>query len=102
MNGEGIEHAVAPCVATVTVDRCSAAGDVDNAEVIGQAVIVNIPGGSDSRIDVGCLNVGAAGAIQKLNNIVLPRGCRWCGLRIREDAGVDGLAGIEMRMTAGV
>ena len=95
-NGEGIEHGIGPCIATVTVDRYDAAGDVDNAEIIGQRVIVHIPGGPDVRFDGESLHMSTAGAIQQLNNIVLPGGCRWCCLWIRKNAAVDGFAGIEM------
>jgi len=35
INGESIEHDVGPRVATITVYRYFAAGDVHNAEVIG-------------------------------------------------------------------
>ena len=101
-NDESIEHSVGPRVTTVTVYRYPAAGDVHNAEVIGFGVIVHVPGGFDGRIDGAAVRAGAAGAIEKLNHIVLPGGGRRCGLWIREDAAVNGPAGIEMRMSTGV
>ena len=72
INGESIEYSVCPRVATITVYRYSAAGDVHNAEIIGFGVIVHIPGDFDGRIDGVGGRACAAGAIEKLHNIVLP------------------------------
>jgi len=102
INGEGIEHTIGPSVATVTVYRHGAAGDVHNTEVIRFGVIVNVPGDFYVRIDGPCIGAGAAGTVEELDNIVLPCGSRRSSLRIRGYSAVYGLAGKEMRMSAGV
>ena len=92
-NGESIEYTISTRVATVTVYRYCVVGNVHNTEVISMVIIVHIPC-AELRINIACGRSGAAGAIEKLNNIILPWGSRGYCLWIREDAAVNGLAGI--------
>jgi len=51
-NGKGLEYLVLPRKAFVAVHGHGIAEDVNNTEVIGLSVVVNVPVGSDGRIDV--------------------------------------------------
>jgi len=51
-NGKGLEYLILPRKAFVAVHGRGIAEDVNNAEVIGLSVVVNVPVGSDGRINV--------------------------------------------------
>ena len=102
LDREHIDKTVSPRITPVTFYRYGASVDIDDAEVIGFGVIVHVPGDFDGRVDCAAAAAGSAGAIEKLNDIVLPCGGQRGGLGIRQDTAVNSPAGKKMGMSAGI
>ena len=101
INAEAVKYGVIFRVSPITVYRHLVTVDIHHTEIIGLLGIGNVPENRVHYVRGAGVRAGAAGTIEKLNDIVLPGRDRWIGLWVWRDATVNGLPGIEMLMPAG-